>query len=401
MRIVIFSDLYPPYYLGGQEIQCKAEGEELAKRGHEIFILTSRYGVNSRTDNDEIFRLLHYKPVNSDKKLKRWIEQVKFAFAGRLNYYIAKKVMKKIKPDVVIAGQLSGVSIFPVKAAQKQAVPIVHRVGNYFPAELVEDCILETSSLKRKYRRIIYGFKKIDDFDFRNIITVSSAVKKRYEEAGFPSDNITVIPRGIPLDLVRTDSNDFLLHQTEVKLLYVGRINEEKGIHIALESLNYLINSMGIKNLCLDIAGSRDNDYINKLKKMCIDSGIEKHVNFMGKVPYEKIHTVYREHHIAVVPSIWKEPSGSVVLEAMAQGLPVVASNTGGIPEFIEHGKTGMLIPPGDSKKLAETIRELMNNHFLYKKISTQGIEKVKSTYTRESIADKISEYLTKFTAKH
>jgi len=351
-----------------------------------------------KTIEDKIYRLLYFVNIGEGKGFGRRYQEIKMFLLGRLNYFITKKAIKVIKPDIVYAGQVTGISLYPIKAIQQEQIPIVQHLGNYFFIELIRDCILRPNSFKRFYRKFIFGFFNAKEINFKHLITVSEAVKQKYVESGFFEDDISVIPpRGIPLELIKKESKKISYYnKKKLKLLYIGRIEKTKGIHIAIKAVGYLINSLGMRNLTLDIIGIGNKEYIEELKTLTSNLKLNKYVILKGHVPYELILKEYTNGDILLVPSIWEDPSPSVVLEAMSQGVPVIASNVGGIHERICHMKTGFLVPPNSSKDMAEAIRKLIANPSLYEKISINGINEVRAKYTNEKIIEQIDEYISK-----
>ena len=396
MKILVLSDLYPPYYKGGHEIRCKIIAEGLSDKGHEVYVLTSKYGVNSKSVDNNIYRLLYFIEDGSAEGIGRRYVQIKIALLGRLNYLVTEKVIKHLKPDIIYAGQLLDISIYPMKAIQSCNIPIVHHLGNYFFVELVEMCILEKNPLKRFYRRRIHGFNNIDDFDFKHILVVSEAVKRTYVEAGFSADNVSIIPpRGIPSELFKKKYNrNIKFHSKQIKLLYVGRLSKEKGVDTALKTVGYLTSKFGMRNLTLDIIGEGNEKYGENLRILSDSLSLKDYVNFRGKLLPEEVLREYNNYDMLLVPSNL-EAFGLTIIEAMSQGLPVIAAKTGGIPEIIEDGKNGLLVPAGDSVKMAEAVKKLVDNPSLYEKISRNGIERVREEYTNEKIIEKIENYMS------
>jgi glycosyltransferase involved in cell wall biosynthesis len=102
----------------------------------------------------------------------------------------------------------------------------------------------------------------------------------------------------------------------------------------------------------------------------------------------------YRQNHILLFPSIWVEPFGMAVIEAMAQGLCVIASDHGGPIEHITHGENGMLVPAEDPDAMAAAILRLAKNPDLAKRIRRAALRTVRNRYAFDTIADQIEEYL-------
>lgn len=402
MKILLLSELYPPYYKGGHEIRFSVLGDALSKRGHEVLVLTSIYGVNAKQVNGNIYRLLHYLDIGNTKGLRKRYGQIKMALLARVNYFIAKQTIEDLKPDIVYAGRLSQISIYPLKAIKKLGLPTVHHFGNYDFQELVNLCILEPNPLKRFYRRVIYGFHTLDKLDLRYMITVSEAVKKTYVESGIPEKNISAIhARGVPPELIAKKTELSIAPETgPIRLLYVGRIAREKGVHVAIEAVKYLVDDLTVNDATLDIIGEGDEGYIESLCKLIEDLKMTSYVRFRKTIPHEDIFQEYRRYHILLFPSIWEEPFSGVLIEAMSQGLPIVATNSGGTPELIIDGWNGFLVPPGDSKKMAEAVYNLVQNPAIAEKMARNGIDLISKKYNIEQITDRIERYLMDVVSK-
>ncbi|MBY0149081.1 glycosyltransferase family 4 protein [Neobacillus niacini] len=140
-------------------------------------------------------------------------------------------------------------------------------------------------------------------------------------------------------------------------LLYVGRLVEIKGVHHILEAMPEIIKAD--PSIKLIIAGSPlgHRAYSDHLKNLA--ESIKDHVVFTSFIPNDKIHEMFQISDLLLVPSAQNEAFGLVNLEAMSTGTPVIATKSGGIPEIIEHGKTGFLIDPSN-------IREDLTKHILY-----------------------------------
>lgn len=397
MRILVLSDLYPPYYLGGHEIQCKVITDELSRRGHQLFVLTSRYGINYSSVDGNIFRLLHYSCVGNLTGLRRRYSQIKQAFFIRLNYFIAKEIIRKLAPDIIYAFQTTGISLYPLKAIKTFNIPVVHHLGAYYYVQLVKNCILEKNLAKRFFRKIIFGFYNLNEINFEHMIAVSEALKNKYVEAGFNKNTISVISLAcVPSSIVAKKKVYSIKDSENIKLLYVGQLTKEKGIHVAIETIDYLVNVLKIKNVILDVFGDGLDQFKKQLENIIYSKGIENYVNFRGTKTRELLLHLYNDYDVLLFPSIWEEPFAGVLIESLSQGLPIVASKTGGTSEIISDGFNGILVPPGDSMKMGAAVKKILECQHLYEYISNNGISEVKIKYTNEIIIEKIQEYLNR-----
>jgi glycosyltransferase involved in cell wall biosynthesis len=114
---------------------------------------------------------------------------------------------------------------------------------------------------------------------------------------------------------------------------------------------------------------------------------MSKHVTISGPTPYSDLIKRYCNSDLFVFPSVWKEPFGMPVAEAMACGTPVVATRSGGITEIIEHGKTGFLVERGDPSSLADAILLLLEDQNLRKSMGKAGRQRAVELFTWDRIA--------------
>lgn len=398
MKILVLSDFYPPYKGGGHHIQCKVVAEGLAKRGHDVSVLTSWYGVTGNNGDDKHFRVLKVLPFESARGIKGKYLNIKTGFLGRINYFITRRIVKKINPDIVYVGYIRYISVFPLKAIQSRGISVVYHLGSNLFVQYIKDCILEKYLFKRLWRKMIFGFYSSKEFDFNNnMITISEALKKEHIAAGFPESNISVIPRGISPELINNRGrNIHSSNKEQVKILYIGRMIPEKGVHIAISAIGHLVNQLDVKNVQFDLFGNGSDAYIENLKNLIQSLKIEKHVKFHGKVDRSQLLKIYQDYDLFLLPSIFREPFGVVLIEAMAKGVPVVATDTGGIPEVITHELNGLLVSPADSIKMAEAIKRLIDNPLLAQEISNNGIKTVQEKFNQNRIIVLIENYLKK-----
>lgn len=177
-------------------------------------------------------------------------------------------------------------------------------------------------------------------------------------------------------------------------VLYVGRLIPQKGVHHLLGALKDLVREH--PDVLVVIVGGawygskRGSPYVEKLKRLA--RPWEKHVHFEPYAPHDQIHRWYEKADVAVVPSIGKEAFGLVNVEAMASGLPVVATTAGGIKEVVADGESGLLISARKEdirKQLADKIGGLLQDEALRTKMGIRGRERVERFFTWRHTADR------------
>ena len=172
------------------------------------------------------------------------------------------------------------------------------------------------------------------------LIAVSQSVADRVNELGFATSKISVIPNFIDLNQQTLCSNT-----RQPTVLFVGPDSSHKGRSVAIEAFQQLPRGLAQLHLVGNGAEVRAPGVCN-----------------LGYLSGEDLAMQFKTASVLVVPSIWPEPCPTVVLEAMSYGLPVVGSRIGGIPDLIEHGQTGLLVPPNDPAALARCTLQLLND---------------------------------------
>ena len=189
--------------------------------------------------------------------------------------------------------------------------------------------------------------------------------KQRLINEGFDSAKITVIPNMV--DDARIES----FKSVGDYVGFVGRISPEKGVDTLVEA------ARSLPEISFKAAGAFDG-----MKALVAES--PENFEFLGPVKHEKISEFYKSSRAVVLPSIWFEGFPMILLEAMLQGKPVIASRIGGIPEIVDDGKTGLLFEPGNHEDLARKIKKLWDNPELCRKMGQAGREKVLKEYSPE-----------------
>jgi glycosyltransferase involved in cell wall biosynthesis len=409
MRIVVLSDLYPPYFLGGYELECSQHAEEFVKRGHEVYVLASRWKAEKGLENGNVFRLLHFSPFNENLRLSsskfdsiygiNRLREIKWALACRLNYRIAYNFIKKIKPEAVYIWNMGSVGIGPVIGAQNYGVPTVFRLNDYWLATLKRDVQLKPNPLKRVYRGMISGLRRFDKINLNHMIMCSNSLMRIYADLDFAEGNMSVIPTGINSCSIIDDKKLKRLDADNngvVRLMFAGRFVPEKGVDVGIKAFKNLIERNNMPPLRFDIFGWGPEGYEKVLRDMVHSLGLCETVKFMGKLEPQELMQRYEDYHAFLFTSRWEEPFGITLLTAMARGVPVIATKRGAAPEIICDGENGILVPADDAIALADAIHRLIQNPLLAEKIRYNAIKTVREKYTFEKVFNKTEEYFRK-----
>jgi len=206
---------------------------------------------------------------------------------------------------------------------------------------------------------VLSGLKRCDA-----VLCNSGYTRDRLQGLGIDAARLGLLVGGVDADRFRPDPAHPLRPDGPV-LGTAGRLKPIKGFDVALEAAARL-RALGLRPR-LVVAGSGPEE--QRLRERGAELGLGEALEFLGDQPAEAMPAFYRRLDFYLQPSVavrheatglaQEESMGRAILEAQASGVPVVASRTGGIPDVVEDGGTGVLVPPGDAGRLAEAIAEL------------------------------------------
>ncbi len=315
--------------------------ESLAKYGLDISVLTpSEEGEESVTCEGlmTIYRVNSRSPIFSILRL-----------------------VLKTKPDIIHVQAPNFFSCHAIPVAKLTRIPIIATVHRAEVAPVSNQIsIIRKHALAR----------------FNRIVAVSNHTKSLAINAGVEASKISVIynscdesvffygkDKGLQRKKHNFGSGDNII-------LFVGNLIKRKGLSSLIESLNTLRNKMS--DFIVIIVGQGED--LQELKSMVNKYGLNSHVKFYGRVPKTTLSELYTAADVFVLPST-SEGHSVALLEAMASGLPIVASDIQGNRESVEDGVNGFLFRTGSSENLAEKLEIILSDSKLKKMISDKSYE--------------------------
>lgn len=214
-------------------------------------------------------------------------------------------------------------------------------------------------------------------------LTVSSNTAKLAKQLG--ANKVKILPNGVDINIF---SLNFQNRENKL-ILFVGRFERRKGIHVLLNSLSFLETSIN-----LVIVGPHSNDEYSKEILLQIEKEKRKgkhKITYLGSASPDDLVKWLQKASIFVCPSL-SESFGIVNIEAMSCGTPVIASDIEGIRDIIENSKDGILAPPNNPIKLAEAIQYLLENEDIRIKFGKKGRIKIEREFSWDVIADRLCE---------
>lgn len=232
-------------------------------------------------------------------------------------------------------------------------------------------------------RRSIRLYKPIDLFvysRYKKIICVSNLVKQELVHYIPKIKSKTIVIRNaIPVKDQINESKHKIYD-----VLFVGRLERAKGVDVLISGVHEIKSAQHFNiTVALVGDGSLKKDYEKLVKEL----DLEENVKFLGI--RRDVEELMQMSKIFVLPSRW-EGLPIVILEAMANGIPIISTKVGGIPEVIEDGANGLLVDPESPTELAEKISYLLNNPSFAEELSKNAFEKIKMEYSIESYTRKI-----------
>lgn len=416
MRILFISNMYPPHDIGGYEQWCEETAVRLIARGHQVIVLTSRYGVESGEGSDlhgEVIRRLYlqtdlnyYRPV--DFFLRRPAQEA-------ANQDELRKVLDQFQPDVIMVwGMWNLTHNLPYWAEQWMPDRVTYYFASYWPIDVDPHVAYWrlparrylSEKLKAPVRKFVLDKLQQEKYppalQLKNAICCTEYVKNILVEAGKLPASAGVLYGGIdpepflhPIDVSEKDEN------SPLRLLYFGRLIEDKGVHTAVEALGLLKQRNLAGKLELTILGNGHPDYENRLRRLIAKYDIENQVRMLSKVPKEQIPAKLKKFDVFLFTSIWPEPFGRTIIEAMAAGLVVIGSDVGGSREIFNKGyDESLLFQPEDAEGLAERIYKVKSDTNLRLGLVQAGRQMVLERFTLDRMVEDLEKYLEHFVPK-
>jgi glycosyltransferase involved in cell wall biosynthesis len=383
MRILMLSWEYPPRIVGGISRVVYDLSQNLGKQGNDIHVITCWEPGTKELEIDKhvtVHRIHVYNNISNN--FVEWVLQLNFAM---LEYAI--KLLKNESFDIIHAHDWL-VAYASKLLKETYNIPLITTIhateygrNNGIHNEMQHSISNIEEWLSKESDRIIVNSNYMKR-EIKNIFTISE-------------DKISIINNGVDLHKFDNTINDVAFRknyaaENEKIVLFVGRLVNEKGIHILIDAIPKVISNYN--NVKFIIAGK--GPCLNSLMEQSYRLGIFNRVYFTGFVSEEVLLKLYKCSDIGVFPSIY-EPFGIVALEGMVAGIPLVVSNTGGLGEIINHKHDGMTFYNGNSNSLADCIIELLKDNELSKNICTAAKEKVHKNYNWNDITAKtVDEYL-------
>ncbi len=393
MKVALVSDWYYPV-IGGVASHMHALALKLKEKRLEVAIITNDWDTGKEEELED-------KGINLVKIGGKTSPIVRINLSIMLNSDPLSKVLRDF--DVVHAHHafvpLSFKALGCASSLNMPAVLTTHTISFMYDFRLWKVIGGRLSIIRGSINRA------------NRIIAVSNAAAKFIEHflEEENRDKVDIIPNGVDTARFTPSSPEErekikseLGIESEKVVLYLSRMSIRKGPNILLKAFSSLLDELDSeirKTTLLIMAGS--GEMLPALKAQAKILGIEKNVMFTGKVGDELVPKLFKIADIFVLPSITAEAFGMVILEAMASGVPVVATRVGGIPEILKKSKCGVLVEPLSEAELTGAMFRLLGNPDVAAKMGKKGRHAAEKYYSWDVISKKVVEVYREVATSH
>lgn len=399
MKILIINKFF--YKKGGAETYSFALRELLEANGHEVM----DFSMDHKDNASSSYSMFFVKGINYHKK-EVFYQQLNKGRKFLYSLEAARKLKTLItteRPDIVhLQNYRHQLTVSIIKTLIKEKIPIVHTIhdlqllcGNY--QMLSHGRLCEKCKNDRHYHCLlnkcvkdskIYSFLAMFEMylnrlllnrkDWCYFIAPSTFFKQKFAEYGYPEDRIYVIPNFLEIKDYEP------CYESEDYFIYLGRLSEEKGIFTLLRAMNTVIGA----RLFLIGTGPMEE----KIKRYIEDSGpvLRDKIKMIGFLKGEPLKKVMKDAMFHVLPSECYENGPYSVLEMMAMGKATIASDIGGLRDYVEDKKTGLLFQAGNKEELAEYIQYLIDHRNYAMELGKNARSKVEKEHSKGSYYEKL-----------
>jgi glycogen synthase len=369
MRILAVGSMYPPHHLGGYELAWASANAALRARGHQLRVLTTDFRIDTdEQDDPDTFRELRWYWRDHAWPRISWRGRIELE---RHNAAVLDRHLRRLEPQLVTWFAMGGMSLSLIERVRRAGVPALAFVHDdwltYGPS--VDRWLAPFRGRPRlaDLAERVTGLPATLDIDrAARCVFVSETVRSHARAAGYTLPNSSVAHSGIDAT--------FLASRPERdwgwRLLYVGRLDQRKGVLDAVAALAQLP-----ERATLTLAGGGDRRVVAQLRALAARLGVGERVLELGRKPRAALPDLYASADAVLFPVRWEEPWGLVPLEAMGVGRPVIATGRGGSSEYLRDGSNCLNVPAGDPGAIAWAVRRLAGDPGLRTRLREGGFE--------------------------
>lgn len=390
VKVLLVSWEYPPVVIGGLGRHVHHLATALAAAGHEVVVLSRRpSGTDPSThpSNDEVSEGVRVIAAAQDPHefdfstdMMAWTLAMGHSFvrAGLALRVRGRHATEPWRPDVVHAHDWL-VAHPAIALAEHFDVPLVSTIH-------ATEAGRHSGWVSGKISRQVHAVESWLVRESDSLITCSASMGEEVSELFGPGlSESRVIRNGIEASSWPFARRE--VHDGPARLLYLGRLEYEKGVHDAIAALPRIRRTHPGTTLTIAGEGTQLGWLVEQARKHKVLNAI----TFAGRVDHDRLIALLHDCDAAVLPSHY-EPFGIVALEAAATGAPLVTSNAGGLGEAVLDGETGMSFPPRDVAALATAVRAVLDDPAAAQHRATAARMRLNSDFDWHTVADETAQ---------
>ncbi len=423
MRILVLSNLYPPNVIGGYERLCFEVTQGLAQAGHDMVVLTSRYGGKvADYPGQTVLRewdLLTgpdiYTPFAGDQADRDAINTT--------NLKTLQRVLHKQKPDVVFAWNLFFLDASLLNALEHCGTrTVVMLTDNWllvmrnglFVHNFFQDVVhgdkpmplpapppsLPPPSFRQNARAVLKKLAGRAPSKKKALEAIfgSAFMRDFYAAGGSHFKRHQIVHNGVHqknYTALAAPDRSHLIDPGTLRLLFAGRLVDLKGAHTAVAALPLLDPAaLGVSRIKLTVLGdAQDTAYMSVLNAAIEASGRAEDIELRPSVPEDSLPALFNTYDIYLFPSLY-EPFSLTLIHALALGIPTIASDVGGNVEIVRDGQSGALFKKNDPSSLAAAITRLARDPALRVRLA-EGGRSTAASFTFERMVAEMTDFLS------
>jgi glycogen synthase len=360
MRVLVLSDLYPPATRGGYEVECHDVVGHLRALGHEVVVLTSRWGRAGAPVDAAVRRELPW----TGEGIRR--ETLTAPLTSALATRVARRALADVAPEVIYVWNGGGVPATALRALQLHGAPMLVRVCEPWFGHVYAD-----DQFTRYLHRTRPGAKgwwdrgmralarlpllAVDPFAPRPAAVSYNSAFVRAEAPAPPAFDVVYEDVVHPSNARMAELEDIPRAPVDGRVLFVGRLEERKGAHVAIAALGILEREHGVRAE-LRVVGGGSAEERSTLEARARAAGVAERVTFCGDLRGAAFAAEVAAASAWTVPSVWDEPAGMTCVEAALSRVPAVLSRVGGIPELLVEDEQALFHARGDAQGCARAL---------------------------------------------
>ena len=346
----------------------------MEERGHNVYVFSP--GLKNGEENGIFYyRAFKFPPY----------PQYRFPSPFSVFSRRSPSIIRKIGANIIHSHSPGVMGLHARVSSSKTKIPMVFTFHTFIDDSVY--LLFKNERMQNISRNFIYKWLRWYTRQCKCIIVPSNYVKKRLEKI-VGGKEFEIIPTGIDIEKFRKGDEKRARERYENKkiILHVGRVVKEKNIELLIKAAPHILKEVDAVFMIVGEGPHRKN-----LEEMVGKMGISPHFVFTGFVEDDILLDYYRAADVFAFPSLY-ETQGLVALEAMAAGVPVVASRAKAIPDFIKDGENGYLVNPYDASEFAQKILEAMDDKEVIKRA-----KKFVEEYAIERMAERLMKTYEKY----